>query len=82
MHLAGIGDTIRAAIGRSSGTIGFVVTNGRLPARYAAALGFDVGRVLLAGSGERTGLRCLVTRLRMEGGVGRAYSLIVDTDVS
>jgi uncharacterized protein involved in outer membrane biogenesis len=82
VRLAGVGDTIRSAIGRSSGSVGFVVRDGRLPTRYAAALGFDVGRALLAGSGDRAGLRCLVTRLAMRDGTGRATPLIVDTDVS
>jgi hypothetical protein len=82
VRLAGVGDTIRSAIGRSSGSVGFVVTHGQLPARYAAALGFDAGRALLAKSGERAGLRCLVTRLAMRDGTGRANPLIVDTEVS
>ncbi|WP_233150989.1 AsmA family protein [Sphingomonas mollis] len=82
VRLAGVGDTIRDAVGRSDGSVGFVVVNGRLPARYAAALGFDAGRALLAGSSDRTALRCLVTRLSMHGGTGRADPLLIDTAVS
>ena len=81
-RLRGEGDTIRAAVGRSSGSVGFVARNGSLPARYAAALGFDAGRALLAGSGERAGLRCLVARLVMRDGVGRSDPAIIDTELS
>ncbi len=82
VRLAGRGDTIRAAIGRASGRVGFAVTEGQLPARYAAALGFDAGRALIAGSHARAGLRCLVTRVTMRGGTGRIAPLLIDTSVS
>ncbi|MFS0772683.1 AsmA family protein [Sphingomonas sp. 1P08PE] len=82
VRLKGRGETIRSAIGRSSGTIGFVVQDGRLPARYAAALGFDAGRALLAGEGDRAGLRCLIAELAMRGGTGRVSPLVVDTAIS
>lgn len=81
-RLQGTGETIRAAIGRSSGSLGFVARDGSLPARYAAALGFDAGRALLAGSGEPAALRCLVARLDMRGGTGRADAVIIDTALS
>jgi uncharacterized protein involved in outer membrane biogenesis len=82
VRLTGVGDTLRSAVGRSRGSVGFVVRHGHLPARYAAALGFDAGRALLAGSDDRAGLRCLVTRLAITGGTGRAQPLVVDTDWS
>lgn len=82
VRLVGVGDTLRSAVGRSDGTVGFTVRHGRLPARYAAALGFDAGRALLAGSGERAGLRCLVTRLAMANGTARATPAIIDTEWS
>lgn len=81
-RLKGTGETIRAAIGRSTGSLGFVARDGSLPARYAAALGFDAGRALLAASGEPAALRCLVARLDMRGGTGRANSVIIDTALS
>ncbi|SFP51002.1 AsmA family protein [Sphingomonas rubra] len=81
-RLRGDGDTIRAAVGRSSGSLGFVARDGSLPARYAAALGFDAGRALLADAGDRAGLRCLVARLDMRGGTGRGDPVIVDTAIS
>lgn len=82
VRLTGTGETIRAAVGRSSGTIGFTVRQGQLPARYAAALGFDAGRALLAGSDDHSALRCLVTRLTMQGGTARPDPLVIDTAVS
>ncbi len=81
-RLTGVGDTIRSAIGRSSGGIGFVVRDGQLPQRYAAALGFDAGRALLAGSDDRTGLRCLIARVAVKDGAGRIDPLVVDTAIS
>lgn len=81
-RLTGRGDTIRAAVGRSDGRIGFVVRDGTLPERYAAALGFDAGRALLAGEGERAGLRCVIVGLKVTDGLGHAAPLIVDTSAS
>ena len=81
-RLTGRGATIRSAIGRSAGHIGFVVRDGALPARYAAALGFDAGRALLADSDDTAGLRCLVLALPVKDGRGRAAPLVVDTSAS
>ena len=81
-QLTGRGETIRAAIGRSAGRIGFVVRDGALPARYAAALGFDAGRALLAGSDDTAGLRCMVLGLAVRQGRGSTAPLVVDTTAS
>lgn len=78
-QLTGAGETIRDAIGRSRGFIGLVVRNGTLPDRYAAALGFDAGRMLVAGDDSTAGLRCLVLRLNMRDGTGRVDPLVLDT---
>nr|WP_277998529.1 AsmA-like C-terminal region-containing protein [Sphingomonas liriopis] len=80
-RLTGRGETIRDAIGRSDGRIGFTVRDGALPARYAAALGFDAGRALFAG-GETATLRCVVLALPVKGGRGVAAPLVVDTSAS
>ncbi|MGW8134466.1 AsmA family protein [Sphingomonas zeae] len=79
--LAGMGETVRAAIGRADGRIGLVVANGSLPARYATALGFDAGAAFMGDSGSAT-LRCLVLGVDMKNGTGRADPLIVDTSRS
>ncbi len=81
-RLTGRGETIRAAIGASRGRIGFVVRDGALPARYAAALGFDAGRALLADDDARARLRCMVLALDVAGGRGRTAPLVVDTSAS
>ncbi len=79
--LAGSGETVRDAVGRSDGRIGLVVANGSLPDRYAAALGFDAGAAFMGDSGRAT-LRCLVLGVDMRNGTGRADPLIVDTSRS
>ncbi|MEH3157649.1 MAG: AsmA family protein [Sphingomonas taxi] len=81
-RLTGRGETIRDAIGRSDGRIGFTVRDGALPARYAAALGFDAGRALLADGDEQARLRCVVLALPVRGGRGTAAPLVVDTSAS
>ena len=81
-QLTGRGETIRAAIGRSTGRIGFVVRDGALPARYAAALGFDAGRALLADDDDSARLRCVVLGLAVKDGRGAAAPLVVDTSAS
>ncbi|MDP1027713.1 AsmA family protein [Sphingomonas sp. KR1UV-12] len=82
VRLTGRGETIRAAVGRSRGMIGFVVHDGRLPARYAAALGFDAGRALLAGRDDRAALRCMIAELAVKDGTARVDPLTVDTAIS
>ncbi|WP_343528116.1 AsmA family protein [Sphingomonas sp.] len=79
--LTGSGETVRAAIGRSSGRIGLAVANGSLPDRYATALGFDAGAAFMGDEG-RASLRCLVLGVDMKNGTGRADPLIVDTSRS
>ncbi len=81
-RLTGRGDTIRQAVGRSSGRVGLVVRDGALPARYAEALGFDAVGALTADKEARATLRCLVLQLPVSGGEGRVNSLVVDTSVS
>lgn len=82
VRLTGTGDTIRAAVGRSSGTIGVVARDGTLPAKMAAMLGFDAGRALTADDGASATLRCAVVRMPVSNGRGRFAPLIVDTNVS
>ncbi|WP_374943116.1 AsmA-like C-terminal region-containing protein [Sphingomonas sp.] len=81
-RLSGTGETLRAAVGRSDGRIGFVIRDGALPERLAAALGFDALRTLLASGDARAGLRCVVAGLDVRHGVGRTDPLVVDTTQS
>lgn len=82
VRLTGVGETIRSAVGRSSGQIGIVARDGALPAKMAAMLGFDAGRALTTDDSARATLRCAVVRLDVDGGRGRFAPLIVDTSAS
>lgn len=82
VRLTGRGSTIRAAVGRSNGTVGLVARDGSLPAKMAAMLGFDVGRSLLTGGSARATLRCAVVRLPVRDGRGTFAPLVVDTSLS
>ena len=80
--LKGRGETIRAAVGRSTGTIGLVARDGALPARMASLMGFDVARGLTTSDDARAELRCAVARIEMRGGRGRFDPLVIDTSRS
>ncbi|MDV3455930.1 AsmA family protein [Sphingomonas sp. HF-S4] len=82
VRLAGVGDTIREAVGRSDGTIGVAARAGALPAKMAALMGFDIGKGLLGGDKGQAALRCAVVRLSLRGGRGVTQSLLIDTSLS
>ncbi|WP_404333568.1 AsmA-like C-terminal region-containing protein [Sphingomonas sp. MMS12-HWE2-04] len=82
IRLAGTGDTIREAVGRSDGAIGLAARSGALPAKLAAMMGFDLGRGLFGGDKGAAGLRCAVLRLDMRGGRGTIDPLLIDTSIS
>jgi len=79
LKLVGSGDTIRAAIGRSDGRIGFAASDGTLPAKLASLLGADVARGVVTDDDARARLRCLALGLTVTGGVGRLDPLLIDT---
>jgi uncharacterized protein involved in outer membrane biogenesis len=79
IHLTGPGRTIREAVARSHGMVGLAAGDGSLPARLASRLGFDIGRAITSGRDEQAGLRCLILRLDVSGGLGRADPLLLDT---
>ena len=79
LKLVGSGDTIREAIGRSDGMIGFVATGGTLPAKMASLLGADVARGLTTDEDAQARLRCLGLRLNVGNGIGRIDPLLIDT---
>ena len=82
VRLTGDGDTVRDAVGRANGRIGIVAQNGVLPAKIAAALGFDAGRALTKGDDDRARLRCAVATVDLRGGLGRFDPLVIDTALS
>ncbi|WP_162248260.1 AsmA-like C-terminal region-containing protein, partial [Sphingomonas sp. Root1294] len=79
MRLTGPGDTVRAAIGRSSGMIGIVGQGGTLPVRTAALLGQDLLGGVFGSRSELARLRCAAIRLDASGGVATVDPMIVDT---
>ena len=81
-RLTGTGDTIREAIGRSSGKIGLFARDGSLPVKIAAMIGFDAGRALTADERKRAALRCMAIGLDVRNGIGRADPLLIDTSES
>ncbi len=81
-RLTGEGDTIRAAIGRSSGSVALVSGSGRIPANIASYLGLDVGRGALVGDDKVAALRCMILRLDVKAGAGRMNPFLIDTSRS
>jgi uncharacterized protein involved in outer membrane biogenesis len=82
VRLTGRGSTIREAVGTSNGSIGLAATNGILPARIAALIGFDVGRGLTTDTSQTAALRCAVGRFVVRGGRAVADPLLIDTSMS
>ncbi len=81
-RLTGEGETIRAAIGRSSGSVALVGGSGRIPANIASYLGLDVGRGALVDDAKVAALRCMILRLDVQGGTGRMNPFLIDTSRS
>lgn len=79
IRLTGPGETIRAAIGRSSGMIGIVGQGGTLPVRTAALLGQDLLGGVFGSRNELARLRCAAIRLDASGGIATVDPMIVDT---
>jgi hypothetical protein len=82
VRLTGMGDTIRDAVGTSTGTIGLVARAGALPKTVAALMGFDIGKALVGDDKERATLRCAVIRLALRNGRGTIDPMIADTSIS
>lgn len=80
LRLNGDGQTVRQAVGRSSGTLAFIVTNGSLPTNLAELIGQDAGGVV-AGK-ERVDLRCAVAHFSVRKGIASPSPLLIDTAVS
>jgi uncharacterized protein involved in outer membrane biogenesis len=79
MRLTGPGETIRTAIGRSSGMIGIVGQDGTLPVRTAALLGQDLLKGVFGSRRELARLRCAAIRLDASGGIATVDPMVVDT---
>ncbi len=82
VRLTGEGRTIRAAVGRSSGSVALVGGAGRIPANIASYLGLDVGRGALVDGDKVAALRCMILRLDVKGGTGTLAPFLIDTSRS
>jgi len=82
VRLKGVGDTIREAVGASSGNIGVVARAGSLPTRIAALIGFDIGKGLVGDDKGQSALRCAVLGLKLHDGLGTVDPLVIDTGIS
>ncbi|OYY91331.1 MAG: hypothetical protein B7Y45_03385 [Sphingomonas sp. 28-66-16] len=82
VKLAGVGSTVREAVGHAGGSIGLAAQRGALPAKVAAMMGFDVARSLTRSDSEQAQLRCVIARFEVTKGVGRADPVLVDTSLS
>jgi uncharacterized protein involved in outer membrane biogenesis len=79
VRLTGQGRTIRAAVGRSTGTIALYAHDGVIPARTASLLGQDVGRGLTTDKDKQAVLRCMVARFDVRGGRANTAPVMIDT---
>lgn len=82
LRFQGSGDTIRAAIAHSDGTIGVVGGNGVINRRAALFLGSDAGRGIFEGNSQTTSLRCAIGHFAVKDGTATADTLVLDTAVS
>lgn len=82
VRLTGPGDTIRSAVGRSTGSIALVGGTGRIPANIASYLGLDVGRGATVDGDKVATLRCMILRLEVKNGTGRMAPFLIDTSRS
>jgi uncharacterized protein involved in outer membrane biogenesis len=79
VRLTGPGRTIRAAVGRSSGTLALYARDGVIPARTASLLGQDIGRGLTTDKDRQAVLRCMIARFDVRGGRANAAPVVIDT---
>lgn len=80
--LTGTGETVRQAVGRSTGRVALVSGPGRIPSKLASFLGLDVGRGVFADADAVASLRCLIVRMDVKDGTARMNPLLVDTSRS
>lgn len=82
VRLTGSGETVREAIGRSTGRVALASGPGRIPSKIASFLGLDVGRGVFADKDAVASLRCLIVRMDVSDGSARMNPLVVDTSRS
>ncbi|BAK66243.1 AsmA family protein [Sphingobium sp. SYK-6] len=83
--LSGRGDTIRAALSKSTGHVGLAAGEGRISRTIAAVLAQDMGKAIGAALGDGDApvpLRCIAIGFRARGGMLTAAPFLVETEVS
>lgn len=83
-RLEGPGASIHDFAGASKGSISLVVPSGELRTAFAELLGVNASAGLtrlLRGDQSRSAIRCAVADFDVSGGIARAKTFVVDTDV-
>ena len=83
-RLEGSGASIHRFAANSKGSISLVVPNGEMRAAFAELLGVNASAGLLRllrGDQSKSPIRCAVADFNVSGGVARAQTFVIDTDV-
>ena len=83
-RLEGPGASIHRFAANAKGSISLVVPNGEMRAAFAELLGVNASAGLLRllrGDQSRSPIRCAVADFNVSGGVARAQTFVIDTDV-
>lgn len=82
--LEGPGASVRDFAANSKGSLSLVVPQGQMRAAFAELLGINAGAgllKLLRGDASNAAIRCAVADFDVSGGVARARTFVIDTDV-
>lgn len=82
--LEGAGASVHAFADSAKGSLSLVVPQGQMRAAFAELLGINVGaglRKLLSHDPSTSAIRCAVADFTVSGGVARARTFVIDTDV-
>lgn len=83
-RLEGPGNSIHRFAAASKGSISLVVPHGQMRAAFAELLGINASAgllKLLSGDQSTSEIRCAVADFNVSGGVARAQTFVIDTDV-
>jgi uncharacterized protein involved in outer membrane biogenesis len=82
IQLGGRGDTVREALSRADGHVGFAAANGQIARVAAAVLAQDMGKAIgaaLNGKGETVPLNCIIVGFEARQGRLTAAPFLIDT---
>jgi len=84
VKLEGSGDSIHRFAAGSKGSMSLIVPHGEMRAAFAELLGINASAgllKLLRGDQSKSDIRCAVADFDVSGGIARARTFIIDTDV-